>query len=505
MAGVVHGSTGNANITAGYSTGPVTAGSGASNVAGLANTDINGTVTASYWDSTTSGVTSGGGGSARTMSVLQTPTGYTGDFANWNVNVDGAAGNDDPWHFGGTTNYPTLKFGGMDPHAQYRDGDYDMDDDGLIEIWTLDHLNAVRWDLDGDAVQGSTSDADWKRYSAAFPNAIASLGCGDTDSDSNPGPCKGYELGGDLDFAANPRNAYRNWTPIGSADADFSAEFEGNNNKIANLKITAPGASASIGLFANSSGTVKRTGLPDARISAFGGDANTHIGALIGETSGDALGNWSTGAVIQTGGAGGDVGGLIGYSSAGRIGASWSGASVTTDASNAKAGGLGGRIGGKAIAAVYTTGAVTASGPNAFAGGLLGEMEPLADGFTAAYVTGPVTKTGDCGAASPLYAIASGKPANAVAGLYWNTETTGYPARPGIQQRGHASTALQTPTDYTSPIYANWAVDVDGDDDPWDFGDMTAYPKLQWDGMDVDAQTIAPTTRTAATAPPCAW
>ena len=515
LAGVVHGSTGSANITAGYSTGPVTAGSGASNVAGLANTDINGTVTASYWDSTTSGVTSGGGGSAQTTTALQAPTGYTTPpaniFANWNVNVDGAAGNDDPWHFGGTTSYPTLKFGGMDPHAQYRDGDYDTDDDGLIEIWTLDHLNAVRWDLDGDAVQGSTSDADWKSYSAAFPNAIASLGCPDTDADadSDPGPCEGYELGGDLDFAANPRNAYRNWTPIGSAAADFSAEFEGNNNKIANLKITAPGASASIGLFANSSGTVKRTGLPDARISAIGGDSNTHVGALIGETSGDALGNWSTGAVMQTGGTGGDVGGLIGYSSAGRIGASWSGASVTTDAANAKAGGLGGRIGGKAIAAVYTTGAVKATGPNSYAGGVLGEMEPLADGFKSAYVTGPIAKTGACGGANPLYALATGLDANAVSGLYWNTETTGYPTRPGIQQRGFTSTALQTPTAYAATIYADWAVDVDGDattpDDPWDFGTNMQYPKLQWEGMDADAQTIAPTPRAPSTAPPCAW
>ena len=514
LAGVVHGSTGSANITAGYSTGPVTAGSGASNVAGLANTDINGTVTASYWDSTTSGVTSGGGGSAQTTTALQAPTGYTTPpaniFANWNVNVDGAAGNDDPWHFGGTTNYPTLKFGGMDPHAQYADGDYDMDDDGLIEIWTLDHLNAVRWDLDGDAVQGSTSDADWKRYSAAFPNAIASLGCPDTDADadSDPGPCEGYELGGDLDFAANPRNAYRNWTPIGSAAADFSAEFEGNNNKIANLKITAPGASASIGLFANSSGTVKRTGVSDARISAIGGDANTHIGALIGETSGDALGNWSTGTVTQTGGTGGDVGGLIGYSSAGRIGASWSGASVTTDAARARAGGLGGRIGGKAIAAVYTTGAVTASGAGSFAGGVLGEMEPLADGFKSAYVTGPIAKTGDCGGANPLYGLATGLKANAVAGLYWNAETTGYPIRPGFQQRGYASSDLQTPTD-ASAIYATWAVDVDGDgaiDTPlWDFGTNMQYPKLTWDGMDAAAQTIAPTPRDPNTAPPCAW
>ena len=273
------------------------------------------------------------------------------------------------------------------------------------------------------------------------------------DADSDPGPCGGYELARSLDFndadadgEVDRVRSYPNWTPIGSAAAAFSGDFDGNNHKIANLKIAAPGASASIGLFGSASGTVKKTGLPNAQISVTGGDSNTHIGALLGKTSGDALGNWSTGTVTQTGGSGGDVGGLIGYSSAGRTGASWSGATVTTDASRARAGGLGGRIGGEAIVAVYTTGAVTASGAGSFAGGLLGEMEPLTDdGFISAYVTGPVTKTGSCGGANPLYGVASGLAANAVSGLYWNTDTTGYPDRPAIQQRGYASTALQTP------------------------------------------------------------
>ena len=515
LAGASSSTTAAALIIASYSTGAVTAAQSGL-AAGLTTLLNSATVTNSYWDSTATANT-GGGGSSQTTSALQTPASYTGIFANWDVNVDGVTGNDDPWHFGFSSSYPTLKYGGMDPYTQYG-GDYDTDNDGLIEIWNLDRLNAVRWDLDGDAVQDTTSDADWKRHAAAFPGAIASLGCPDTmaDADSDPGPCEGYELARDLDF--NDANAdgevdrvraYPNWTPIGSAASPFSGDFDGNNHKIANLKIAAPGASASIGLFGSASGTVKKTGLPNAQISVTGGDADTHIGALLGETSGDALGNWSTGTVTQTGGTGGDVGGLIGYSSAGRTGASWSSATVTTDASRARAGGLGGRIGGEAIVAVYSTGAVTASGTGAYAGGLMGEMEPLTDGFTSAYVTGPVTKTGDCGGANPLYAIASGLPANAVAGLYWNAETTGFPTRPGIQQRGHASGELQAPTAYAATIYANWAVDVDGDgavDTPlWDFGTTTAYPKLTWDGMDAAAQTIAPTTRSASTAPPCAW
>ena len=515
LAGAADATTAAALIVASYSTGAVTAAQ-SSLAAGLTTLRVSATATNSYWDSTATSNT-GGGGSSQTTSALQTPTSATGIFANWNVDVDGVTGNDDPWHFGFSSSYPTLKFGGMDPYTQYG-GDYDTDNDGLIEIWNLDRLNAIRWDLDGDALQGETTAADWKRHNAAFPNAIASLGCPDTtaDADSDPGPCEGYELARSLDF--NDANAdgevdrvrsYPNWTPIGSAAAAFSGDFDGNNHKIANLKITASGASASIGLFGSASGTVKKTGLPNAQISVTGGNADTHIGALIGEKSGDALGNWSTGTVTQTGGTGGDVGGLIGYSSAGRTGASWSGATVTTDAADARAGGLGGRIGGEAIVAVYTTGAVTASGPRSYAGGVLGEMEPLTDGFISAYVTGPVTKTGDCGGANPLYGLASGLPANAVSGLYWNTETTGYPDRPGIQQRGYDSSELQEPTAYAATIYAAWNADVDGDDstgdDPWDFGDTTAYPKLQWEGMSVTEQTIAPTMRPASTAPPCAW
>ena len=204
------------------------------------------------------------------------------------------------------------------------------------------------------------------------------------------------------------------------------------------------------------------------------------------------------------------MGGLIGYSSAGRIGASWSSVNVTTDASNARAGGLGGRLGGDSIIAVYSTGVISTSGDNAFAGGLMGEMEALSGAFISAYVTGPAIKTGDGegGATGALYGVASGLASNAVLGLYWNTETTGFANRSGIQERGYDTTALQTPTAYAATIYAGWDADVDGDataDDPWDFGATMDYPKLKWDGMSVTEQTIMTTTRTAAMMAACAW
>ena len=72
-----------------------------------------GTVTASYWDTTASGRSSSPAGTGKTTTELQTPTGYTGIYANWNVNVDGVTGNDDPWAFGTASQYPILKYGAL--------------------------------------------------------------------------------------------------------------------------------------------------------------------------------------------------------------------------------------------------------------------------------------------------------------------------------------------------------------------------------------------------------
>lgn len=72
-------------------------------------------VTASYWDTAASGIaaTSTSIGIGRTTAELQTPTGYTGIYAGWNVNLDGAPGGDDPWDFGTSSQYPVLRYGGL--------------------------------------------------------------------------------------------------------------------------------------------------------------------------------------------------------------------------------------------------------------------------------------------------------------------------------------------------------------------------------------------------------
>ena len=75
----------------------------------------NGTVTNCYWDTETSGQANSDGGIGKTSQELQSPTGYTGIYAAWNVDLDGDGTVDDPWGFGTPTEYPTLKGRGTAP------------------------------------------------------------------------------------------------------------------------------------------------------------------------------------------------------------------------------------------------------------------------------------------------------------------------------------------------------------------------------------------------------
>ncbi len=76
--------------------------------------------TASYYDITTTGQTGDLRATAGYATAdLQRPTGYTGIYAGWNTNIDGVMGNDDPWYFGATNQYPVLKYAGLDTTAQF--------------------------------------------------------------------------------------------------------------------------------------------------------------------------------------------------------------------------------------------------------------------------------------------------------------------------------------------------------------------------------------------------
>ena len=440
-------------ITNSYATGAVTRSSGtATTIGGLMGSG--GTGTASYYDTTTSGCVSGGangcttsaGGSGvtgQTTSALQTPVGYTGIYANWNANIDGVAGNDDPWYFGTTSQYPTLKYGKTD---------YDEDNDGYIDIATHAQLNAVRWDLDadGDPASGSAS-----AYNTAFPlrftGAGGRMGCPSSG-------CTGYELTADIDLdtdgdgSADSGDEYWNigngWDPIGALASRYTGDFKGNGFIVDNLFISRSSIDYQ-GLFGAISGAsrIETLGVTNANITG-----QNYVGVLAGHINGDVVACYTTGAIT----GGNFVGGLVGYMGAAgttpSIHSSYSRASVTA---NFNKGGLVGRINLGSITNSYSTGSVPGS---LSVGGLVG------------VVTGS-----NAGSIS-------------VTNSYWDTQTSGQTT--SIRGSGQSTAALQNPTGYTG-IYANWNANIDGEtgaDDPWDFGSPGWYPSLKYGGHDRSKQ-----------------
>ena len=472
------------DVIASYATGSVSSVSG-SMTGGLVGDGSR--VSNSYWDATTSGIADDADASApegKTTSQLQSPTGYTGIYANWNIDIDNAdgdgdagTGKDDPWDFGTNSQYPRLKFGGMDLAAQTPPTDYDTDDDGLIDIKTLAQLNAVRYDLNGD---GDAASADEANYAAAFPyrdaSAAARMGC-------PSGACKGYELMNALDFdtdgsgSVTAADDYPNWTPIGGLAGGYAGTFKGNGNAISNLTISS--SAARVGLFGQASGTITGVALTDASVTAT---ASTRIaaGALVGATTGTVRGCSATGTLSHTGtGSFNDVGGLVGRGDGPTISASWSGVSVSTAGAASSAGGLVGRTSSSVIA-TYATGAASASGRNGEAGGLVGRLDH-GGGVTASYARGSVTAAGSGGRADGVFSVAARRDYGA-SFSYWDTAASGVADDPdSVSQEGKTTAQLQTPMGYTG-IYADWDVNVDGaagPDDPWNFGAATDYPVLK--------------------------
>ena len=102
-------------LAAGYATGRVR---GERETGGLVGATVPpGTVTASYWDTETSGLESSAAGRELTTAALQGPTAYGGLYAAWNVDADGDGAVDGPWHLGTAEQYPALSL--------------DVDGDGL--------------------------------------------------------------------------------------------------------------------------------------------------------------------------------------------------------------------------------------------------------------------------------------------------------------------------------------------------------------------------------------
>ncbi|WP_019529140.1 hypothetical protein [Dasania marina] len=170
----------------------------------------------------------------------------------------------------------------LDGDGVNNSSDVDRDNNGLIEISSLQQLDWVRHDLLGTARNNGAGNAD-------------STGCPQTG-------CNGYELIADLDFDTNGDDkvdsqddyydydgdgSNNGWLPIGNATEFFAANFNGNNHTIANLYINRTAGDAEtageyIGLFGynadSQTQTIKNILLDKGQVTGA-----RQVGSLFGE------------------------------------------------------------------------------------------------------------------------------------------------------------------------------------------------------------------------------
>ena len=204
--------------------------------------------------------------------------------------------------------------------------DYDPDNDGLISVGTQQQLAAITLDLDGDGAPDSGDDA--AKYSEAFPNAIAGMGCPEGSG------CAGYELAVNLTLTGS-------WSPIGANGAGFTGTFDGNTSTISGL--TGAGLFALLG----EGGVIRDVGLITPTINRPSFERG--VGALAGENHGTISGSYVSGGTIAASGKGDRVGGLVGNNRGGSVSDSHSSANVKASGRDSSVGGLVGWSGSRIV------------------------------------------------------------------------------------------------------------------------------------------------------------
>ena len=402
--------------------------------------------------------------------------------------------------------------------------------DGTIPITHLEHLNAMRYDLNTDGKVDHKADLEDRNaakvaYAKAFPNLISE------------NTYKGYELANDLDF--NEDDSYLDattnkpkwamgdgsgmgWAPVGknvSFNITFRGLFDGGGHTISNLYINRLDNWAQLGLFGPSyGGTIQKVGLVSPNVT--GGD-HANIGSLVGQPQGNTtIRNCYVLDATITGGTGTGgrftnttVGGLIGDAVACTISACYVKGGTLTGGDHSDVGGLAGSFASYMISTCYVSGVTVSGGKNADVGGLVGHQ--LAKTVIACYVYN-ITATAGKNVGSlignhtiyffynlllqasyaggtdytiPIRGTGNGRITN----NYSQAATVSDADNADATTPAKTRAALITPAEtggYTG-IYADWDVDLDnadndynyttGGDDPWDFGTDSQYPVLDID------------------------
>lgn len=350
--------------------------------------------------------------------------------------------------------------------------DYDLDDDGLIEIDDLGDLMALHdpASVDGSSLYGS------------------SAGC--------PGSgCVGFELSTSLDFDDDGSGAFdagdslwNSWTSIPL----FSAIFEGNGSSIAHIGASNAAPTTS-GLFAVLDGAVvRRVNLPDASIDAGGEDTGVLAGAAVDSSivavhaSGQMLAVSRVGGLI--GGCDGssvdessadvdilgfyDLGGLVGLGNQCVVSRSFATGRIASTQARAVAGGLVGSLTSSSIESSFATGNV---GYTHSAGGLLGfgdSMTQVINSFATGHILGVLLPAGGL--------VGDGSPT--VQNSFWATDTSGQDTSAGGE--GRTLNQLRCPTQPLDgacggDLYDTWGADLNAAGQAlWSFGSNQQLPGL---------------------------
>ena len=364
--------------------------------------------------------------------------------------------------------------------------DYDLNNDGLIELNDLSDLNAVRNAPGGSSLYGS---------SAGCPS----------------GGCFGFFLTADLNFDTNapagvgPEDQYftadRGWVPI----PEFYAMFDGGGHVIRNLTIIGSNGELT-GLF----GSVGAANIKNLRFENVNfADLGSATGALAGEAFESTINNVSvTGGSIYAnnlsyvGGLIGHcvwtelresftslhvrssdvVGGLVGLGENCHMSRSFVSGRVTSARYSRHIGGLAGYMVGGSISDSLMSGIV---GEGPYIGGLVGETEANTT-FTNTYVSGAV--------------VGNAEPSGAMIGIgsatftssFFATDTTGY----SKAKTGGTTTAVPvvladlkcTDTandpDCKPGLFSGWQNTLNSDGQAaWDFGNNQQVPALRLKGV----------------------
>jgi hypothetical protein len=367
--------------------------------------------------------------------------------------------------------------------------DYDLDNDGLIEINDLDDLNDIRNDGSGHSLYGS------------------SAGCPTSG-------CNGFELTTDLDFDTNGGGVGpgdEHFTDSGGFQGFVPIEllsfvvFDGGGHTIRNLTNIGAIDTFPQGLFQLISAShIKDLHFEDPYFDGF----NSFTGVLAGQITESQVDNVSvTGGSMFTNGSS-EVGGLVGgcvwtqleeirtsfhVRSSGSVGGvlgaaenchiwrSFSLGRTTSDRYHRSIGGLIGHMIDGSITDSFVSGSV---GSGHYFGGLVGDTEGTPN-FTNTFVSGAVVGDG-----TPGGAMIGFGPATFVSSFF-ATDTTGFTK---TKTAGSGATAVTladlkctdapSDPDCLAGLFAGWQSRLNSDGQPaWDFGNSQQVPALRIKGV----------------------